>query len=73
VVEVGRRTALRQAQGVLSSPKDETDDAPGSQGAKRENIGKYSRVEQRSEAGCCVGRMQTDVHHGLLSHASSRL
>jgi hypothetical protein len=52
VVEVGRRT--------------ETGDAPGSPGAKRENIGQYVSVEQRREPGCSVGRMQTDFHHGLL-------
>jgi len=52
VVEVSRRT--------------ETGDAPGSQGAKRENIGRYLSVESRSEAGCSAGRMQTDLHHGLL-------
>ena len=43
----------------------ETGDAPGSQGVRRENIGQYSSVEQRSEAGCSAGRMQTDFHHGL--------
>jgi len=26
----------------------------------------YLSVEQRSQAGCSVGRMQTDLHHGLL-------
>ncbi len=58
--------ALRQAQGVLSSPKDETGDAPGSQGATSENIGQYLSEEQRSEAGRSAGRMPSDFHHGLL-------
>ena len=50
-MKISRRTALRQAQGVLSPPKDEIDDAPGSQGAKRENSWDYLSVEQRREAG----------------------
>ena len=45
--------------------RTEINDAPGSPGAKRENIGQYSSVERRSELGCSVGCMQTNFHHGL--------
>jgi hypothetical protein len=41
VVKVRRGTALRQAQGVLSLPKDEGGEAPGWQGATSENTGPY--------------------------------
>jgi hypothetical protein len=39
---------------VKVSRRTEIDDAPGSQGAKRENSGDYLIVEQRSELGCSV-------------------
>jgi hypothetical protein len=32
----------------------------------------YVREEQRSQRGCIAGRMQLDVHRGLLGHGPGR-
>ena len=45
----------------------ETGEAPGWQGATRENTGLYVTEEQCWRAGCLAGRMQRDFHHGLLA------
>ena len=58
VVKVQRRT--------------ETGDAPGWQGATKENPGTYVTEEQRSQAGCSAGRMPLDFHHGLLAACGPR-
>jgi hypothetical protein len=45
-------------QPVVKVPAStETDEAPRWQGATTENIGPYSKKEQRSQRGCIVGRM----------------
>ena len=47
-------------------------DAPGSPGVRSENTGLYLSDEQRREAGCSAGRMQRDLHHGLLEPQDRR-
>ena len=41
---------------------------PDSEGAT-EHHQEYLSEEQRSQAGCSAGRMQSDFHHGLLGSA----
>jgi putative ABC transport system permease protein len=54
---------------VQVSRRTETGEAAAWKGATTENTGsnrEYLREQQRSQAGCIAGRMQADLHHGLL-------
>ena len=62
------------AQPVVEVPAStETDEAPRGPGATTENIGPYSKKEQRSQRGCIVGRMPAGLSPRAARPGSHRL